>query len=110
MALLVWVATNPEGPVADDGISRTAVNADDPAEMFSFVPTTELSRLASDLESVRAAPGEVLMRQGEPAHSVETVIPAATPYQPLQRGAPTSTNAQPASVPQLVQKRTTPGA
>ena len=55
MALLVWVATNPEGPVADDGISRTAVNADDPAEMFSFVPTTELSRLASDLEAVRRA-------------------------------------------------------
>jgi len=48
------VATNPEGPVADDGISRTAVNADDPAEMFSGVPTTELSRLASDLD--RCAP------------------------------------------------------
>jgi hypothetical protein len=99
VALLVWVATNPEGPVADDGISRTAVNADDPAEMFSFVPTTELSRLASDLESVRAAPGEVLMRQGEPAHSVETVIPAATPYQPAQRGAQTTTSAGRTSPP-----------
>ena len=110
MALLVWVATNPEGPVADDGISRTAVNADDPAEMFSFVPTTELSRLASDLESVRAAPGEVLMRQGEPAHSVETVIPAATPYQPPQRRSPTSTSAQPESLTPLVQMLTIPAA
>ena len=76
------LATNPEAPtVADDSVSRTAVNADDPTELFSGlpaaelaaleifsgVPTTDLSRLASKLEPLRAVPGEVLMQQGEPA-------------------------------------------
>ena len=44
----------------------------------------------------------------EPSHPVENVIPAATPYQPPRRGAQPSTRAQPASVHQMVQKRTTP--
>jgi len=39
------VATNPNGPaIADDSISRTAVNADDPAEMSSGVPAANLPR------------------------------------------------------------------
>ena len=77
-------ATNPEAPaIADDSISLTAVNADDPAEMLSDVPTAELAALemfagvptadlaalASELDPLRAAPGEELMRQGEPALS-----------------------------------------
>ncbi len=78
------LATNPAAPaIADDSISRTTVNADDPAEMFSGVraaelaalelfsgvPAADLATLASELEPRRAAPGEVLMRQGEPALS-----------------------------------------
>jgi CRP-like cAMP-binding protein len=49
----------------------TTVNADDLAALPAFVgvPATDLTALAASLAPLRAAPGQVLMRQGEPAQS-----------------------------------------
>ena len=78
------LATDPEtSTVAGDSVGRAPVNDDEPTEMlsdppavdlaaieiFSGVPATDLSKLASELETLRAVRGEVLMRQDEPAQS-----------------------------------------
>jgi protein lysine acetyltransferase len=49
----------------------TAVDADALAELdiFAGVTPADLVTLASELQPLRAAPGDVLMRQGDPAHS-----------------------------------------